>query len=186
MRSLLTILLLGLVLIGCTEAQIARAEAAAATARQSVERAEAMLSDAQQALTIAQAVVAATGNADAKAAIEKAKATVDALQEGLPVAIAAAEAAEKAAADAKRGARWWEIGLGVVTTLIGAAVPILRARSATSTMTKVAEAAITVADQLKPLAEAKDAKAAKAILDEARTSQADAGIRSIVQGIRGV
>lgn len=183
MRShIVTAMAVMAMLCGCTQSQIARAEQAANVAAQAVEKAEATLAEAQKALVIASAVANATGSTDAQAAVAKAQEAVAQAAVALPALRATAEGAAKVADDARRGAAWWEIGLGVLGAVAGAALPILRARNAAGTATRVAQAAVDFADQLKPLAENDDRY--PDVATKARQVQLANGTYDVLKGMR--
>jgi len=121
---------------GCTDAQIARAEAAA-------DRAEVILAQAQATVRAAQdAIAAAKAQPGATEAMTKAQASLDVAVAALPAlqatATATRDAAEAAKAAQAAGSSWWQTATAILGTLVLAAgavaVSIARTAEATRAM----------------------------------------------------
>lgn len=109
---------------GCTQEQIARAEAAADRAEAVLQQAGALVAVAQSAVAAAQDAAAhqAPGAADALA---KAQASLEVAQAAIPglqaTAGAARDAAEAAKAASAAGSSWWQTAAAIVAALVPAA-----------------------------------------------------------------
>jgi hypothetical protein len=109
---------------GCTQEQIARAEAAADRAEVVLKQAGALVAVAQSAVAAAQEAAAhqAPGAADAlakaQASLDMAQAAIPGLQATAAGARAAAEAAQAASA---AGSSWWNTAAAIIAALVPAA-----------------------------------------------------------------
>jgi hypothetical protein len=130
---LLALLACLLMLGGCTQEQVDRAEAAVATAKDILARAESAEAQAVLAVEAARALADQIGNEQAKAIVAKAEAALATVQASTETAALAVNVAEKSAATAKAaqaaGGSTVDVLLAVLATAVpavGAFIPLIR------------------------------------------------------------
>lgn len=123
MRALLPLAAFCLLLGGCTQAQIDRAQAIDDAAHQRQAQADAALAAAQEALTTAKALAAQVGADKASAALQKAQAALDAAGAFSDATKAAVTTADAGLAAAKSSQAAGESTLNVLLAFLSGVVP---------------------------------------------------------------